>query len=327
MRCGFVAFVAFVLCGGVLARDRREPSLPSQFEIGRHTFIDVGPPNDYYEVLVVRSAPNGASVERVTLTPTIDGCFQPAKAEVATGALAVSVADLLGKTNLCTIPEKELRRERRRCKNCLVFSGANVAVQVQCGSATRIIRADVLDRDMFDPAPNTPEHTSWTMGLLSQIDAAVGPGVLDQPIFAIPGEGKKDVPARDSETLRDIGSGKYDELFKGAPDKPSDLYRAAQINPIVPIVHLVSSTPFRPENFVQPDYPPIAKLAHANGAVNFTVDVNADGSTANFAAESGSKWFFAVTEQAASRWKFSPTAAGQKIHAVVEFKTNCPARP
>jgi hypothetical protein len=299
----------------------------SQFEIARHTFFDFGPPNDYYELFLVRSTQSGSTVEKITLIPSIDSCFQPAKAEIAETAINQTIPELLGKTDPCTIPAKELRREKKRCKKCLVVSGANVSMLAHCGTQSRTIRADILDRDMFDPAVHTPEHASWTMKLLSQLDQAAGPNVMDRPMFPTLNEESKSTPIPESQTLRDIGSGKYDDLFRGAPDKPSDLYRAAQIKPIVPIVHLLSSTPFQPESFVQPDYPPIAKLAHLNGAVSFTVDVNADGSTANFAAESGGKWFFAVTEQATNRWKFSPNAAGQKIHALVEFKTNCPGKP
>jgi outer membrane biosynthesis protein TonB len=91
------------------------------------------------------------------------------------------------------------------------------------------------------------------------------------------------------------------------------------------MVRVVASAPYYPDNFVQPDYPPIAKLAHAEGTVTFTVDVIAEGSTANFIAESGSKLFFGVTEQAVDHWKFPLEAVSQKIHAVVEFKTNCPS--
>src|SRR5271170_2518782 len=139
---------------------------PDQFEIGRHTFFDFGPPSDYYELFVVHPTVNGTSIERITLTPPVDSCTRQAKLEVASASINESIAALLGSTNPCAIPEKELRRELKRCKKCLTFSGADVALQVQCGTQARIIRSDILDKDMFDPAPNTPEHTSWTMQLL-----------------------------------------------------------------------------------------------------------------------------------------------------------------
>ena len=44
---------------------------------------------------------------------------------------------------------------------------------------------DILDRDMFDPPPNTPEHASWTMALLARLDRALGLGALERPIFAL----------------------------------------------------------------------------------------------------------------------------------------------
>lgn len=92
-------------------------SIPTKFEVGRHTFFDFGPPFDYYEIIVVRPVSNGSSVERVLLTPSA-GCFQPAKIEVGSGSLSQTVSELLGSNNPCSIPDKELRRELKCCKHC-----------------------------------------------------------------------------------------------------------------------------------------------------------------------------------------------------------------
>jgi hypothetical protein len=56
---------------------------------------------------------------------------------------------------------------------------------VQCGDQTRLIRMDILDRDMFDPAPKTPGHTSWTMTLMGRLDQTVGHSVMEPPVFAL----------------------------------------------------------------------------------------------------------------------------------------------
>jgi hypothetical protein len=205
-----------IACSHAVSRDRKPvPMPPNQFEIGRHTFFDFGPPTDYYEVFVVRPAGNGSSVERITLTPPGNQCVSPAKVETASASINESPAELLGSTNLCAIPEKELRSEMKRCKHCLVFSGANVVVQAQCGDKTRLTRADILDRDMFDPAAKTPEHTSWTMQLVATLDREVGPGVMEKPIFQIPQRDEPPVPDSDSATLGDLSDGKYDALFRG----------------------------------------------------------------------------------------------------------------
>jgi TonB family protein len=327
MRCRDMICALLIFCGSASPQDRHSAlPLPDQFAMGRHTFFDFGPPNDYYELLLVRPAPAGSSIERVLLTPPGDACIQPAKIEVASASVKESVAALLGDTNPCTIPEKELRRELKRCKKCLVFSGANVAMQVQCGTQTRIIRSDILDKDMFDPAPNTPEHTSWTMQLLSQLDKALGPGVMGKPMFPLAEKDEPSSSGNDSALPRDVSLGKYDMLFQGAPDKPSDLYRAAQIAPPVPTIRLVSSEPFQPEAFIDPGYPPVAKLAYIEGTVRFTVDVGPDGRATNFRVESGHPMLRGATEKAASGWRFPKDAVGQRIHAVVEFATNCAAK-
>lgn len=327
MRCSVIIYAVLVLCSSALPQDLRLAStLPNQFEIGRHTFIDIGPPFDFYELFIVRSTANGASVERITLTPAGDECISPAKLQIASASISDSVAAMLGSTNPCTIPEKALRRELKRRKKSLVFSGAEVVMQVQCGTQTRLIRSKILDRDMFDAAPNTPEHTSWTMRLLGTLDRAVGPGAMDQPIFPI--LGKEDVSAKESSSvaLRDINAGKYDALFQGAPDKPSELYRAAQNHPPPPSVRLLSSVPIQPEAFVLPEYPPLARMVGVEGVVSFKVEIDAKGAANNLTFESGHALLREAVKKAVSGWRFPKDACNQQIQLTIEFALNCHSR-
>ncbi len=328
MRRRLVACVVLILCSSTLPQGQKvAPAIPNQFDIGRHTFFDFGPPSDFYEVFLVRTTTAGSSIERITLTPAADECFVPAKLEIASASVSESPAVLLGSTSPCTIPEKELRRELKRCKHCLVFSGAHVVMQAQCGGQTRLIRSDVLDRDMFDRAPNTPPRTSWTMQLLDRLDRAVGPGVMEKPIFPIPGKEEPSAKNSDSETLRDLGAGKYDALFQGAPDKPSDLYRASRKDPPPPpSARLVSSLPIPPEVFVLPKYPPIARMAHIEGAVSFKTEVDADGTATNVTFESGHPMLRPSVKEAVGSWRFPRASTKQEIHATIEFALNCPAR-
>lgn len=326
MRCR--ALTCFLLlCSPAFPRDRKaEAPMPTQFEIGRQTFFDFGPPFNYYELLLVHPAVGGSSIDRIILTPSADTCTQPAKIETKHVLTNDSIGTLLGSTNPCAIPEKELRRELKRCKKCLVFSGVIVRMRVQCGTQTRIIRSDILDKDMFDPAPNTPLHTSWTMQLLRRLDDAVGPGVMDKPVFAIPDENQAPGNAQYFAGLEDVRAGKYDELFAGASDKPSDLYVAAQYRPPAPTVRLLSSSPLQPEVFVPPSYPPIARAAKIEGFVTFNVTIDPGGNATNFVLENGHPMFRGAVEKAVSEWKFSKEAANQKIRAAVEFVLNCPAK-
>jgi TonB family protein len=323
MRCCVIICLLIVISGGASAR-RQQTNVPTpvEFVVGRHTFFDFGPPNDFYELFVVRQVANRISVEKITLTPA-GACTQPAKVETASASMTESIPELLGKTNPCTIPEKELRRELKRCKKCLVFSGANVAMEVQCGTQSRIVRADILDRDMFDPAPNTPEHTSWTMRLLARLDDAVGPGVMDKPIFPVSEKEGLTTARADSETLQELSSGRYDLLFQGATDKASEVYHGAQNRPPLPTVKLLSSSPFQPEVFVAPGYPPLARLARVEGLVVVKVDVNESGGTGNLIVESGHPLLQPAVKGSAINWKFPKDAVNQKVELKIEFTANC----
>jgi hypothetical protein len=301
--------------------------MPNELVIGRHTFIDVGPPFNYYELIVVRPAADGTAVERILLTPATDACFHPATIETTNAVLKESVPQLLGKINPCSIPENKLRKELDRRKKGLVFSGADVFLQVQCQGKPRVIRADILDRDMFDTAPNTPEYTSWTMQILERIDKATGPGVSDRPIFADFASEKPAAQNAESRAMLEVKSGTYDTLFQGSPDLPSDLYRLAQKHPAIPNAKLVRSVPFEPEVYVAPKYPPIAKAAHVEGEVAFRFKIAGNCNAEALSFDTGPVMLRQAVETAVKDWKFCRAPVGQEIQARIAFKLDCPATP
>jgi TonB family protein len=315
-----------LLCGTTFAKDDRTlSSVPDRFLIARHTFIDVGPPNDFYEIISARGTASGTIIERVTLTPAGDACTQSATVEMAASSIPDPIGVVLEGRNPCAISDKALRKELKRHKQGLVFSGAEISMHVQCGGKERIIRADVLDRDMFDRSTATPENTSWTMRFLARLDKAFPTGVLDRPIIAGLTE-PVGVRPPNGDAARALASGEYDRLFDGAPDRPSDLYRASQIRPPTPEVLLRSSVPFQPENFVRPEYPPIARLARIEGAVVVTFQIDANGGATGIQFESGHPMLRPAVENAVSQWKFPKEATHQQIKATIDFRTNCPSK-
>jgi hypothetical protein len=259
------------------AQKGRSVLQPNQFVIGRHTFFDFGPPFDFYELFIVNPEGVGSSIKRVTIVPSGDMCISPPKIKLESKTIGEIPAVLFGATNPCSIPEKELKGELKRCKNCLVFSGAKVVMQVQCGTETRLIRSDILDRDMFDKSPKTPKNTSWTMALLQKMDSEVGPGAIDTSrIFPVAGPDKPTADFSDSAVLNEIGIGKYDTLFQTAPDKPSDLYHASKTLPPQPAVQLRPGLTIQPESFVLPAYPVMHDLVTKLGEARFNLDFERD---------------------------------------------------
>jgi hypothetical protein len=325
--CAFLAACSVLFLANSALPNEHKPALPmpAQFIVGRHTFFDFGPPTDFYELFIVRPAPNGSSIERISLTPPANICIAPAKVEAVSALLSETPSELMGPTNPCTIPEKEISRELKRCKNCLVFSGAKVVMQVQCGTQTRMVRSDILDRDMFDATTKAPRHTSWTMTLLQKMESVVGPGIIDkQRIFSIPEADEPPASNSDSGVLLELAAGRYDALFQGAPDKPSDLYRASQVPQSPPKVQLIRSVPLQPDEFVQPLYPPLARMAHIEGSLSFNFVIDNDGGPSTLTFESGHPLLRGAVEEAVKHWRYPTTSAGQQIYATIEFILNCP---
>ena len=295
--------------------------------MGRHTYFDFGPPNDYYEIYLVRQAKEGSEVERITLTPEANKCYATARTEYVVKEVTSSVIDLLGSKETCKISKKELKKEQKRKKKGLVFSGADVALQVQCGMATRIVRADILDRDWFAANPNTPKNTSWTMKLLDRLDHLTGPTVMDKPAF-----GGVDPPGQaadiaDLTTQQNLSSGKFDELFAAAPHKPSVLYKESLVIPPKPTVQVVSSTPALPTEMKLPGFPPLARMVSMEGLVSATLMVDRQGNVSSVGNLEGPKLLLTAADDALRQWKFAPEPNLPQIAVTLDFKLNCHTNP
>ncbi len=317
------ALIALLVSAACVAQTSAAGS-PESVVIGRHSFIDVGPPFDFYEVIRVKSVADSLAVERVLVTPLGPTCGPLATVEVGRGTLRGTMTELLGGKNPCAIPEKDLHRELKRCKHCMPsFSGVNVTMQVSCGGKLRQLRMDILDKDLFDPTPHTPENTSWTMGMLSRLDNVLGPGVWDKPIFAV-GDANAQ-PGPDTVLVQEIRAGVYDALFGTEQLLSKIALDAEKASPPPPTVSIESVTPADPISPKMPNYPPIAKAARVEGVVNVTFDISQDGMIKNIVVADGPKMLQQSVTEGLSRWNFPQSAWGSNGHAAIRFRRNCTA--
>jgi outer membrane biosynthesis protein TonB len=147
----------------------------------------------------------------------------------------------------------------------------------------------LLDRDIFDSHPNTPQYTAWSRTLFDKLDRATSDHPWDKPIFSVSETTPSAPPTSKSVALQAIADGKFDSIFGNSPDRPSALYRLAQNVPRKPSVELMSSEPIHPTEYVDPVYPPIAKAARVQGGVEFHLAIGSDGSAQDIAIESGAR--------------------------------------
>jgi TonB family protein len=319
-----VCLVLLVFAWASVNAQQSSSSFPTKILIARHTFFDFGPPFNFYEVITVDSTSNGLSLERAIVTPAGDACTQPPSVEVKTAIISSTMRDLLKGKNPCDIPDKDLRQESKRCKHCLVFSGADITMQMSCGANERRIRMNVLDKDMFSQTPDTPEHTSWTMGVTNTLNGALGPGVLDKPIFALSDAKQVSVHASEIAISRNLRSGQFDGLFQS--EKPlSELALDAEKPLPTPTIVLTDSSPAVPVTMELPTYPPRAKAARVEGEISMAFDVTADGQTRNlsFTNDQKLKLLQSTTTAAVEKWTFPKTDEGHKENATLLFKLNC----
>ena len=317
------AFCVFLISASLSNAQKHDKDFPGSIVIARNTYFDVGPPFDFYEVFTVDEVPGGLTVERAIISPAGDACTQPPSVRIQTAKLQSSMAALLRNKNPCDIPEKALHRESKRCKHCLNFSGSNVTMHVSCGGKDRPIRMDILEKDWFDKNPNTPEHTSWAISVLQDLDGVLGPGVLDQPVFPVPEASRN--PSRnqpDSAMAKSLQSAQFDYLFN-SKQSLSELYRESLQPPRSPMVELVSSTPMTPTSSELPNYPPIARAAHIAGDVTVTFDVTPQGKAENPVFKSGPQMLRSTVSSALAKWTFPATDGIHQEEAVFKFNLNC----
>jgi protein TonB len=75
-------------------------------------------------------------------------------------------------------------------------------------------------------------------------------------------------------------------------------------------------------NRVQPPYPPIARAAHASGAVQVQVTISEDGRVIEAAVMNGHPLLRDAALQAAKRWTFHPTELSGvpvKVQGILTF--------
>jgi hypothetical protein len=306
-------------------KHKSQEPIPTEVVIGRDSFIDVGPPFNSYDLTFLRSEGEKTDVERISLTPPADTCYPRAEIRVVHLSLDEPLSPVLESTNPCAIPEKALKAELKRRIKGSVFSGMNISIQVECASGVRVIRADILDRDIFDEHPNTPQYTAWSRTLFDKLDQATGDRPWDKPIFPVSETATAAVPTAPSRALQAIADGGFDQMFSDAPDRPSVLYHMAQNAPRQPFIELTSSEPVRPTVYVDPLYPPIARAARVHGSVEFHLTVGANGTAKGSVIDSGPGMLRQAVSDAIAKWKFSANDSEKVVHGSIRFGLNCAA--
>jgi protein TonB len=145
---------------------------------------------------------------------------------------------------------------------------------------------------------------------------------MEKPMFSLADPQKAPAPTQ-SAGIADVGTGKYDGLFQGESDKPSKLVRLANTPIPEPDIQITIDDPVKAEKLVTPVYPPIARLAHIDGIVSVEFIVKKDGGASSITIQSGPPLLRRTVSDAVGKWKFPLDAVGRKIHATLNFNSNC----
>lgn len=315
--------VLAILTPSIIGAQGTQPGFPSQVLLARHTYFDFGPPFDFYEVLSLKDEGSSTRVERILVTPGGNACIQPPTVETKVAKISESLSQVMQGENPCDIPEKALKRELKRCKHCLNFSGVNVTLSVSCRKGDRQIRTDILDRDLIDRSAKTPQNTSWTMAVLGQVDGSLGSSIMDKPAFSLVDPRANPLDPTSSVMLESLENGRYDGLFN-SDKKISEIYRESLQPSRLPSVEVLGMTPAIPVSAEPPPYPPIARAAHVEGEVSISFDVSPSGKVDRLSFVSGPEMLRGTVSNTASRWQFPESVKTHHEEGKITFRLNCP---
>lgn len=296
---------------------------PNELLIGRLSYIDIGPPFDYFDVIRVRDDGRGARVERVLLSPN-GGCFVPAKADFGSGEIRQSIAELMGGIDACHISDKQIERELKRRRKGSVFSGVNITMEFQCPSGPRVIASAVMGPDLYEAHPETPQLTSWTMKLLEKLDAVLGPGAKNKPMFPVEDEKSSGAKEPTEDFVKQLETGRFDGLFTSSADLPSAIYSESKKPVRDAEVNLAQIAPAAPDTYIAPKYPPIAKAARMEGAVSFQLVTGDSCVVGDVNITDGPKMLHRAVIDSVKQWKFCKLPIGTKVSGSILFQLNCP---
>lgn len=295
--------------------------LPDNLVIARDEFRDMGPPNDYYDVIQVTSVRDGLALDQVLITPRGQACLQRATVEERTVTVHMTMTELLDGRNPCAIPEKQLHREFTRCIHCPTFSGVNVTMRTSCSGGDRDISMDILDRDIYDRRTQTPPNTAWTMDLLTELNGLLGPDSSQRPIFHLGQAQRK--PFQDTPLVHAVEDGKFDALF-GVNARVSTIAHEAELPlPPPPSVSVVSVQPIAPIVPELPKYPLIGIASRIEGSVALSFEIDSAGKVQNLSVVNGPTILQQAAKEAVSRWKFPELAWGKSGRVTLRFQLNC----
>jgi TonB family protein len=317
----FIAILASAC--GLCAAQGKSVAMPDSLVIARDTFWDFGPPFNYYDLIQITKTDDGLSLDQVLVTPHGQACMQPATVEERTAALHKTMSELLEGRNPCAIPEKDINREIKRCKKCLVFSGVNLTMQASCDGKDRQLRMDILDRDIYDNRTPTPENTSWSMRVLSELSDPLGPGSEAKPIFQLSPAVPHPVPS--TPLVNAIREGRYDNLFRKDSGVSQIVHEADKPPPPSPSVAIAAISPLYPVSPDLPKYPPIAVAARLEGMVRATFNITASGKVQNIEFQDGPrlKMLEGAVSDTMSIWSFPGLAWGNSGRVAIQFALNC----
>lgn len=117
----------------------------------------------------------------------------------------------------------------------------------------------------------------------------------------------------------------YDGLFSGPPHLLSRLYAETLQVPSSSEIKLVSSS-ITPERFPLPNYPPIGRAAHVEGAINLRALISEDGKLHDVTRISGPPLLALPTANTIKvAWLFDKKYAGRTVDISFQFDLNCNA--
>jgi TonB family protein len=307
---------------------------PSRFYIISESFSDFGPAY-YYRILDVQPQGNGSLIRYIRIAPGSVYCQRRIIQAVDTHVPDRAPAQLVGTNNPCDVKPARLQTViRKYTRRAGTFETISFGIVATCSGKTVGLALPISDTLKFEEVKSREPALAHLWDLASEVEKSVfGPKDLfhdrnetDDLTFQRAGQ----------QLVPDVISGQYDiGLALAARGKLTFESLLFGYDGPIPLSEadrkygtLLDRSSYRFEQFVEPVYPPLAKMARIGGNVALQLTVNpATGAVEAVSATGGHALLKPSALDAAKKWRFEPgSVPSGQVAATIDFSLGCPSR-
>jgi TonB family protein len=299
----------------------QKDSTLNSFYIAAHVFSDAAP--FWFEyILDVQPEGNGSRVRHIRIAPASSLCASVVTIRGMEKRVESPPGDLFAGLNFCSINVDSYNRlVAKFTRNAAIDDTVGYTVVASCGATQRVFNVPYLETlDLEELRKQSPD-ASHIIDLYSEVGKRVFP---NEPLNGMNHQKDYELQRTAQSFIPDLRSGSFDAAFpKGRLAAILDVYQGP-VQAVEPQPVLVD-TQWHFANYVNPVYPPLARMAAIQSKVQLELTVDTTtGRVTDARVLSGHELMRQSALDAAKQWTFSTNQSlPAEITAALDYSLTC----